>query len=64
MKFTKLLVLVRHRHTLEVLLVADRLEVAADDQQFDAVVVSRLELCDVGVYRVELAMTASFDCNL
>ena len=63
-KATQLAILVRHGHALEVAQITDGLEVAADEEDVDLVRVARLQLRDVRVYRVELAVAASLDGDL
>jgi hypothetical protein len=60
----QLSVLIRYSHTLQILVVSDRLKVTADQKRIDLVTVSGLELLDMAVDRVELAMAASFYGNL
>lgn len=56
----QLSVLIRNSHALQILVVSDRLKVTADQERIDLVTISGLELLDVAVDRVELAMAASF----
>jgi hypothetical protein len=60
----QLSVLIRYSHTLQILVVSNRLKVTADQKRIDLVTVSGLELLDMAVDRVELAMAASFYGNL
>ncbi len=59
----ELLVLVRDGHALEVAVVADHLEVAADEE-VDGVAVLLLERGDLRVYSVELAVAEALDGDL
>lgn len=63
-KLAQLAVFVGDGHALEVAVVADGLEVAADEEKVDFVVVALFEVVDLGVNGVELAVTAAFDCDL
>ena len=60
----QLLILVRNRHALQILVVSDSLKISADQERVDFVGILRFKLLDVAVDRVELAMAASFYCNL
>lgn len=64
MKSAQMLVLVRYGHALKVLVISDGLEVPTDKQAVNLIVVSRLELLDVPVYRIQLSVTASLNSNL
>lgn len=64
MEATELLVFLGHGHALEVLVVANGLEIAAYEEEVDFVLVPGLELCDVAVDGVELAVAASLYGNL
>jgi hypothetical protein len=60
----ELLVLGGHGHAAEVLRVARRLEVAADEERVDGVAVLLLERAHARVDRVQLAVAAALDGDL
>lgn len=64
METAKSLVLLRDAHTAEVERVPNCLEVAADEEEVNGVFVSFLEFGDPRIDRVQLAVAASFDCDL
>jgi len=63
-KSTELTELFRDGHALQVLVVAYRLKVPTYQEQIDFIAVSRLEISDVLVNSVQLAVTTSLDRNL
>ena len=63
-KSPQFLVLVGYRHALQILVVSDSLKISADQERVDFVGILRFKLLDVAVDRVELAMAASFYCDL
>ena len=61
---THVLVLLRHRHRLEVDFVSDSLEIATNQKQVYLVFILCFEILNVTVYCVKLPMTAAFYSNL
>ena len=59
-----MLVLWRYRHRLEVAIVSERLEIAANQKQVYLVFLLCFEILNVTVYCVKLPMTATFYGNL
>ena len=63
-KILELFVLVRDSHALKICVVADSLKVTAYEKQVDFIMMLRFEARYLGVDGVELAVAASFDCDL
>jgi hypothetical protein len=58
------LVLLRHGHCLEVMVIADGLKISTYQEQIYFVLLLGFQLLNVAVNRVKLAMTAAFNGNL
>lgn len=63
-ELAQLAILVGDGHALEVAVVANGLEVTANEEKVDFVVVALFEIDDLGVNGVELAVAAAFNGNL
>jgi hypothetical protein len=61
---THSLVFLRHGHCLEVMFIADSLKIATNQEQIYFVLLLGLQLLNVTVNRIKLAMTAAFNGNL
>jgi hypothetical protein len=64
MKLPQLPVFLRYGHALQILVIPYGLEVPAYQQQIDLVLVLFLQLRDVGVDRIQFAVTAAFNRDL
>jgi hypothetical protein len=63
-KLAKLSVLLRNGHALQVLIVPDRLKIAADEEEINFVVIPGLQAGNVVIDSVKFAVATALDSNL